>query len=95
MCLIINCLHGKTNRMRHLKDTSWDLWQICPCCASILVEVGVIKYKTQINPAGCVKAIKKELSNDGLSVNPNPELIAKMAKKKKYPKRMSYEGVAM
>lgn len=95
MCLTIGCLHGKSNRMRHMGGTCWDLWQVCPCCASVLVEFGAIKYELHKRLTGCVRAIKNELSTDDLYVNPDPELVAKIAKKKKYPRKMSYDGVVM
>ena len=60
-CLIVGCYHPKSNRMRHMGGTCWDKWQICPCCASVLNEMGSIEYKSTNNPRGCTNAIKKEL----------------------------------
>ena len=91
-CLISNCNHNKSNRMRHMQNTCWNLWQICSCCAKILNELQVIQYPNTNNNTGCKNAIAKELS---VLPTPDQNLIIKIKLKKKFRNKMSYEGVVM
>ena len=88
-CLITNCNHDKSRRMRMTNRTCWDLWQICPCCATVLVEMNVIKYKTQ-NPKRCINMITKELH---VEPEPNYAEIIRIQEKKKYNQKRKTESL--
>ncbi len=91
-CLITNCNHSKSNRMKHRNDTCWDEWQICPCCTIILTEFGIITYRKFFNHVRCTNSIARELY---VKPVPDQKLLVKIQQKKKFPKKMSFEGVAM
>ena len=64
-CLITDCLHAKSAGAKGWGATSWNRWQVCPCCAIVLGEIGVIVYAVR-RSTGCYKYLAKELGKIGV-----------------------------
>jgi len=47
----------------------WDTWQICPCCAAVLNEWGVIDYDRYHSVSTrCLNSIKDELTEETIPI---------------------------
>jgi len=95
MCLIEGCNHLKSRRMRIKKGDGvnpWDNWQICPCCAVTLTEIGVIEYDAYHSvPIKCLNYIKAEIAISTWKPGPIRQVQKNKTKRRKeFIARMGY-----
>jgi len=62
MCLITGCIHtiSRRGKMGINNGNTWGRWQICPCCARVLLEMKVIEYDKRVDSSRCKKMIENE-----------------------------------
>ena len=96
-CLIEGCNHKQSRRGRMHTNNSWFRFQICPCCfveLNLMHVFPTLERSFLVPNQGCKYQLQDELESIAITSG-DTEIRSKMELKKKYPKRMSYEGTAM